>query len=73
MKNRNRYYHFHKDFGHDIVHCHNLYAQVMLAIHAGRLKQYVKIDEDQPRQDTAKAEKGKQAQASRSGEQTLRI
>ncbi|PON34462.1 hypothetical protein PanWU01x14_344220 [Parasponia andersonii] len=63
MKNRNRYCQFHKDFGHDTVHCRNLYAQVMLAIHAGRLKQYVKTDEAQPWQDTARTEKGKQAQA----------
>ncbi|PON53554.1 hypothetical protein PanWU01x14_201120, partial [Parasponia andersonii] len=45
----------------------------MLAIHASRLKQYVKTDEAQPRQDIARTEKGKQAQASGSGEQTLRI
>ncbi|PON48301.1 hypothetical protein PanWU01x14_238300 [Parasponia andersonii] len=73
MKNRSRYCQFHKDFGHDTIHCRNLYAQVMLTIHAGRLKQYVKTDEDQPQQDTARAEKGKQAQTSGMGEQTLRI
>ncbi|PON57911.1 hypothetical protein PanWU01x14_170010 [Parasponia andersonii] len=54
MKNRSRYCQFHKDFGHDTVHCRNLYAQVMLAIHASRLKQYVKTNEDQPRQDTTR-------------------
>ncbi|PON71359.1 hypothetical protein PanWU01x14_074990 [Parasponia andersonii] len=73
MKNRSRYCQFHKDFGHDTVHCRNLYVQVMLAIHAGKLGQYVKSDEAQPRQDTTRAEKGKQVQASGSGEQTFRI
>ncbi|PON44888.1 hypothetical protein PanWU01x14_263700 [Parasponia andersonii] len=73
MKNRNRYCQFHKDFGHDTVHCRNLYAQVMLAIHAGRLGQYVKNDETRPRPDTARTEKGKQVQASGSEEQTLRV
>ncbi|PON31318.1 hypothetical protein PanWU01x14_370830 [Parasponia andersonii] len=69
MKNRNRYCQFHKDFRHDTIHYCNLYAQVMLAIHAGRLKQYVKTDEAQPRQDITRTEKGKQAQASGSGEE----
>ncbi|PON67707.1 hypothetical protein PanWU01x14_101310 [Parasponia andersonii] len=73
MKNRNRYCQFHRDFGHDTVHCRNLYAQVMLAIHSGRLGQYVKNDETRPRPDTARAEKGKQSQASGSEEQTLRV
>ncbi|PON78632.1 hypothetical protein PanWU01x14_018900 [Parasponia andersonii] len=73
MKNRNRYCQFHKYFGHDTVHCRNLYAQVMLAVHAGRLKQYIKTDGAQPLQDIARTEKGKQAQASGLGEQTLRI
>ncbi|PON52735.1 hypothetical protein PanWU01x14_206960 [Parasponia andersonii] len=45
----------------------------MLAIHAGKLGQYVKSDEAQPRQDTTRTEKGKQVQASGSGEQTLGI
>ncbi|PON63451.1 hypothetical protein PanWU01x14_131150 [Parasponia andersonii] len=73
MKNRNRYCQFYKDFGHNTVHCRNLYAQVMLAIYAGRLKQYMKTDEAMPWQDITRTEKGKQAQASGSGEQTLRI
>ncbi|PON36934.1 hypothetical protein PanWU01x14_324290 [Parasponia andersonii] len=73
MKNRNRYCQFHTDFRHDTVHYRNLYAQVMWVIHAGKLKQYVKIDEVQPRQDITRTKKGKQAQASGSGEQTLRI
>ncbi|PON74416.1 hypothetical protein PanWU01x14_052480 [Parasponia andersonii] len=73
MKNRSRYCQFHKDFGHDTVHCRNLYAQVMLAIQAGKLGQYVKNDETQPRPDTTRTEKGKQVQASGSGEQTLRV
>ncbi|PON44891.1 hypothetical protein PanWU01x14_263730, partial [Parasponia andersonii] len=73
MKNRNRYCQFHRDFGHDTVHCRNLYAQVMLAIHTGRLGQYVKNDETRPRPDTARTEKGKQIQASGSEEQTLRV
>ncbi|PON48671.1 hypothetical protein PanWU01x14_235480 [Parasponia andersonii] len=73
MKNRSRYCQFHKDFGHDTVHCRNLYAQVMLAVHAGKLGQYVKSDEAHPRQDAARTEKGKQVQTSGSGEQILRI
>ncbi|PON34403.1 hypothetical protein PanWU01x14_344650, partial [Parasponia andersonii] len=73
MKNRNRYYQFYKDFGHDTIHCCNLYAQVMMTIHAGRLKQYVKTGGTQPLEDVTRPETGKQAQASGSGEQTLRI
>ncbi|PON58604.1 hypothetical protein PanWU01x14_164940, partial [Parasponia andersonii] len=35
MNNRNRYCQFHKDFRHNTIHGHYLYAQVMMAIHAG--------------------------------------
>ncbi|PON71475.1 hypothetical protein PanWU01x14_072720 [Parasponia andersonii] len=38
MKNRNRYCQFHRDYRHDTINCHNLYAQVMMAIHAGKMK-----------------------------------
>lgn len=67
------YCQFHKNFRHDTIHCRNIYAQVMMAIHAGRLKPYVKTSETQPLEDVTRPEKGKQTQASGSGEQTLRI
>ncbi|PON31593.1 hypothetical protein PanWU01x14_368650, partial [Parasponia andersonii] len=38
MKNERRYCQFHKDQGHDIINCRSLYAQVMMAIQAGKLK-----------------------------------
>ncbi|PON96306.1 hypothetical protein TorRG33x02_078950, partial [Trema orientale] len=70
--NKNRYCQFHRDHGHDTVHCRNLYAQVMMVIQAGKLKQYVKAD-GQAKKDTAGQDKGKQTQASGSEQQTLRI
>ncbi|PON65485.1 hypothetical protein PanWU01x14_116480 [Parasponia andersonii] len=73
MKNRNRYCQFPKDHGHNTINCRNLYAQVMMAIHAGKLKQYMKISGIQPQEDATRPEKGKQTQASGSGEQALRI
>ncbi|PON31595.1 hypothetical protein PanWU01x14_368670, partial [Parasponia andersonii] len=73
MKNRSMYCQFHKDYGHETAHYRNLYAQVMMAIHAGRLKQYVKTGGTQPQEDISRPDKGKQTQASGSGEQTLRI
>ncbi|PON39708.1 hypothetical protein PanWU01x14_302930, partial [Parasponia andersonii] len=44
-----------------------------MAIHAGRLNQYVKTGGTQPLEDVTRPEKGKQTQVSGSGEQTLRI
>ncbi|PON70016.1 hypothetical protein PanWU01x14_084800, partial [Parasponia andersonii] len=64
MKNRNRCCQFHKDHGYDTINCCNLYAQVMVAIHAGKLKQYVKTSRIQPREDSTRPEKGKRTQAS---------
>lgn len=72
MKNKNRYCQFHRDHGHDTVHCRNLYAQVMTAIQAGKLKQYVKVD-GQAKKDATGQDKGKQTPTSGSGQQTLRI
>ncbi|PON35562.1 hypothetical protein PanWU01x14_335310, partial [Parasponia andersonii] len=45
MKNRNRYCQFYRVHGHDTINCRNLYAQVMMAIHADKLRQYMKASE----------------------------
>ncbi|PON40061.1 hypothetical protein PanWU01x14_300040, partial [Parasponia andersonii] len=73
MKNRSRYCQFHKDHGHDTINYHSLYAQVMVAIQASKLKQSVKTGGSQSKEDAAGLEKGKQTQAFGSGEQALRI
>ncbi|PON75482.1 hypothetical protein PanWU01x14_041070 [Parasponia andersonii] len=73
MKNRNRYYQFHKYHEHDTINYRNFYTEVMVSIHAGKLNQYVKTGGIQLQVDATRPEKSKQTQASRSGDQALRI
>ncbi|PON41255.1 hypothetical protein PanWU01x14_290940 [Parasponia andersonii] len=59
MKNRNKYYQFHKDHGHETINWRSIYAQVMMVIHAGKLRQYVKTGRSQLKENAPRPEKGK--------------
>ena len=40
-RNRNRYFHYHKDHGHDMSNCYELKDKIEELIQKGELRQYV--------------------------------
>ncbi|XP_026419628.1 uncharacterized protein LOC113315580 [Papaver somniferum] len=46
-REKNKYYAYHQDHGHDTDHCHTLAAEVQRMIEGGKLQQYVKKNPSQ--------------------------
>ena len=46
---KNKYYHFHRDHGHDTSKCYDLKQQIETLIKQGKLQQFVRGRENQPR------------------------